>query len=68
MKRSWGVATAIRPLDEMEHVLVVQVEEQHHKHVAFLVSDPEGRQIDDRDATEEVVEPFRIGIASHEDL
>ena len=55
-------------LREVDHVLVVQVQEQHEEHVAFLFADTESREVDDRDAVEELFERLRVGCALDEDL
>ena len=62
------IVTGIGALRKIDHVFVVEVEEQDDEHVAFLVPNAQRSQVDDRDAGEEFVEVPGVGRLFDEDL
>ena len=52
----------------IDHVLVVEIEEQDDEHVAFRVPNAERREVDDRDTGEEFVEAPSVSRLFDEDL
>ena len=45
---------------QIDHIFVVEVEQQDEDHISFLVSYPERGEIDDRDARKEFVEVLGV--------